>query len=126
MKLNYRGEQTNPEIGGWPDGAATQLGAEYSNNGFEHPDGHADLTDLEADLYEADHPPISHRKHTTQYFDNRRKLRQLAQERLTQLSDELYKLADEVRYIDPLVAEAIDAAWDATDAALELLVNETE
>lgn len=60
-------------------------------------------------------------KHSAKYLTERLKLRRLAEERLIHLSDELLKLATEVRYLDPLVAELLDEAWISADTALSLV-----
>jgi hypothetical protein len=81
-----------------------------------------DIDSDDAELYET-MPPLP-RKHSATYWVERLKLRQLAEERLIRLSDELLKLATEVRYLNPLVAEALDEAWISTDTALSLIEDE--
>jgi hypothetical protein len=51
----------------------------------------------------------------------RLKSRQIAADRLICLSEELSQLADALRYFNPVVAEILDDAWDATEEAIELL-----
>jgi hypothetical protein len=82
---------------------------------------------VQAELYPEILPPV--KKHSSDYLHSRQKqrqkVRQIAEARLTQLSDELLKLADEVRYYHPLMAEAIDDAWDATEEAISFMTSET-
>lgn len=73
-----------------------------------------------SELYPEPEPP-SLKKHSTDFLQNRVKLRHIAAKRLNHLSEELYKLANEVRYYDPLIAEALDDAWDATTEAIARL-----
>lgn len=77
-----------------------------------------------SELYAEDAPPAPAKKHSVAFIHNRRKVRQLAADRLMHLSNELFKLAEEVRYHDPLMAEMLDDAWDATDAAIALMQDE--
>jgi hypothetical protein len=51
----------------------------------------------------------------------RLKAKQIAEDRLMRLSAELSQLADALRYFNPVVAEILDDAWDATEEAIELL-----
>ncbi|WP_416675836.1 hypothetical protein [Egbenema bharatensis] len=53
----------------------------------------------------------------------RLKARQIAEDRLMRLSEELSQLADALRYFNPVVAEILDDAWDATEEAIELLAE---
>lgn len=74
-----------------------------------------------ADLYD---PPIlisSPKKHNLKALKQRLKAKHLTGDRLVRLSTELSKLADEIRYLDPVIAEILDEAWDATEEAIELL-----
>lgn len=89
---------------------------------------HASLPDnifaddsADADLYPEIPPSLLPKKHSTDFIQNRLKLRHIASGKLAQLSEELYKLANEVRYYDPLVAEALDEACDATTEAIALI-----
>lgn len=68
-------------------------------------------------------PPIAKttKPHSTKAQCKKRKAQQLATARLTQVSDELNALADSLRYLNPLLAEVLDEAWDATEAAIEML-----
>jgi hypothetical protein len=65
--------------------------------------------------------PMAAKKHSADFIANRLKVRQIAEVRLMHLSNELSKLADEVRYHHPLIAEILDEAWDATEEALTLM-----
>lgn len=55
---------------------------------------------------------------------NRLKALAIAEARLNQVCDELLDLADEIRYLHPSMAEAIDDAWNGADTALETLLDE--
>lgn len=86
-----------------------------------------DLFAEEADaseLYAESSPPAPQKKHSAAFINHRRKVRYLAEDRLTRLSNELFKLADEVRYHDPLMAELLDDAWDAAEEAIALMQDE--
>lgn len=76
-----------------------------------------------SELYPEALPPVALKKHSTDFLQNRRKVQHLAESRLAHLSEELSKLADEVRYYHPLIAELLDEAWDATEEAM-FLINE--
>lgn len=52
------------------------------------------------------------------------KAKRIAEARLARISEELSQLADTIRYLNPLVAEAIDDAWDANETAIEMLSNQ--
>ncbi len=84
---------------------------------------------VQADLYPEILPAMPVKKYSSDYLHSRQKqrqkVRQIAEARLTRLSEELLKLADEVRYYHPLMAEAIDDAWDATEEAINLMTSET-
>ncbi len=77
----------------------------------------------------ADEPPVLYaevlppqrKKHSASFIHQRRKVRHLAEDRLIDLAAQIMKLADEIRYYDPLMAEALDEAWEATDAALTMM-----
>jgi hypothetical protein len=73
-----------------------------------------------SDLYPTVSPVVA-KKHSAEFISNRLKVRQIAEVRLMHLSNELSKLADEVRYHHPLIAEVLDEAWDATEEALTLM-----
>lgn len=66
-------------------------------------------------------PAIAIRKHRN--TKNRLKALQIAEARLNQISSELLDLADEIRYLNPLMAEVLDTAWESTDTALEILLD---
>jgi hypothetical protein len=76
----------------------------------------------QAELYAKVVPSLP-KKHSVSFINQRRKLKFLAEERLTHLSTQLLKLAEEIRYYDPLMAEMLDEAWDATEAAIDLMQN---
>ncbi len=81
--------------------------------------------DIQAVLYPEVLPLTGSKKHSADFLNSRRKARQIAEQKLTQLSDDLLKLADAVRYHHPLMAEAIDDAWDATETAITLMSSES-
>ncbi|HEY9660079.1 MAG TPA: hypothetical protein V6C65_16600, partial [Allocoleopsis sp.] len=68
-------------------------------------------------------PPIAKptKLHSAKALSNKRKAQHLATAKLTRVSDELNALADSLRYLNPLLAEVLDEAWDATEAAIEML-----
>lgn len=68
--------------------------------------------------------PIPPKKHGVEYLARKVKVRQLAEEPLQHLSDELFKLTEAVRYLDPLVAEALDEALSSTEMALDILARD--
>lgn len=74
-----------------------------------------------SELYPEALPPVTLKKHSTDFLQNRRKVQHLAESRLAHLSEELSKLADEVRYYHPLIAELLDEAWDATEEAISMI-----
>ncbi len=76
---------------------------------------------VDADLYPEVSLAIPSKKHSADFVQNRLKLRHIAAAKLAHLSEELYKLADEVRYYDPLMAEVLDDAFDATSEAIALM-----
>lgn len=78
----------------------------------------------DADLYAHPIPSIPQRSHSLRATANRLKAKRMSEDRLIQISETLSRLADEMRYLNPLMAEAIDEAWDATEAAIEMLSNE--
>ena len=55
---------------------------------------------------------------------NRLKAKRIAEARLMQLSDELCKIADEIRYLSPLMAEMLDEAHDATEEAIDMMTDD--
>ncbi|GAB4376927.1 MAG: hypothetical protein Kow00121_25010 [Elainellaceae cyanobacterium] len=77
-----------------------------------------------ADLYAHPIPSIPQRSHSLRSTTKRLKAKRMSEDRLIQISEALSRLADEIRYLNPLMAEAIDEAWDATEAAIEMLSNE--
>ncbi|NJN87042.1 MAG: HEPN domain-containing protein [Leptolyngbyaceae cyanobacterium SL_7_1] len=114
MQFNKWAAKTTPEeIGGSFEADHGAVGSAPSD-----PSTEAD----ELGLYET--VPTVPRRHSLRYLAERLKLRQLAEERLIRLADELLKLATEVRYHDPLMAEVLDEAWISTDTALSLLEDE--
>lgn len=78
--------------------------------------------DVDAELY-PDVPlhPAWHRHSNSR---NRLKALAIAEARLNRVCDELLDLADEIRYLHPSMAEAIDDAWNGADTALETLLDE--
>lgn len=97
-----------------PDAGGTHFNSPASSEGW--------IDEPQAEIYAEGVPPLH--KHSASFIDQRRKVRFLAEERLIQLSTQLIKLADEIRYHDPLMAEMLDEAWDATEEALNLMQNE--
>lgn len=84
------------------------------------PDGAAD--DYATDLYQAAPPTTTTKPHNA--TSRRLRVKQFAEARLEHLSAELSKLADQIRYHHPLIAEALDDAWDATEEAIEMLSDD--
>lgn len=76
------------------------------------------------ELYAEPVPPITLKKHSPSFIHNRLKARKIAEGKLTRFSDELFKLADEVRYYEPLIAEMLDDAWDAVEEAIAMMQDE--
>ncbi|MCU0525993.1 MAG: hypothetical protein MUF72_14315 [Elainella sp. Prado103] len=74
-----------------------------------------------SELYPEAVPPALSKKHSSDFTQNRLKLRQIAQAKLTQLSEELCRLTNTVRYYDPVMAEVLDEACEATAEALSLM-----
>ncbi|MBD2462367.1 hypothetical protein H6G89_15075 [Oscillatoria sp. FACHB-1407] len=83
------------------------------------PDPLDDEDDIDLYAESVTTPPIRHLRHSR----NRAKAMAIADERLNRLSEELLELADELRYLNPLMADALDAAWQSTDEALEILAD---
>lgn len=79
------------------------------------------LADQLSELYANVLPPAPTKKHSADFINQRRKVRHLAEARLNTLSVQLVKLANEIRYYDPLMAEVLDEAWDATEEAIALM-----
>lgn len=87
-------------------------------------------TDLEqggAEIYAQPVPTDLSKRHRTlpssKSVSNRLKAKRIAETRLTQVSDELQQLAEEIRYLNPLMAEVLDDAWDAAEEAIEFLAE---
>lgn len=76
-------------------------------------------------LYAQPIEPIPSRRHDATSVKNRLKAKRMAEARLVHLSEELGKLADEIRYLNPLMAETLDEAWEATEDAIEMLSDES-
>lgn len=74
-----------------------------------------------SDLYPETVPSMPPKRHSSDFTHNRLKLRQLAEAKLMQLAEELYKLTDTVRYYDPVMAEVLDDACEATAEAISLM-----
>ena len=125
MRANkYSTKSQSTDIGGastrrspiMPLAAAVTSSAELGEEG----DDEGNTATL-ADLY---NPPIllpHPKKHNLKALKQRLKAKHLTGDRLVRLSAELNKLADEIRYLDPVVAEILDEAWDATEEAIDLL-----
>lgn len=107
----YRSKAKVDEVGGGFAGRSP-LNASTSQGG------------IDLDLYAASIPPVPPKHHRAKAIANRAKARQLAEPRLIQISDDLQKLADEVRYLNPVMAELLDEAWDAAEEAIDLLSTE--
>jgi hypothetical protein len=109
-----------PDLGGNPATGAARSGAA---NSTELPEELLieDAQPLELYLETQPSPP---KKHSADFILNRRKVRQIAAAKLPQLSEQLFKLADELRYYDPLMAEVLDDACSATEEALTLMQNQ--
>lgn len=87
-------------------------------------DQDSDASDQEFDsLYALPIEPIPVRRHDAHSVKTRLRVKRVAEARLIRLSDELSKLADEIRYLNPLMAETVDEAWEATEYAIEMLSN---
>jgi len=99
---------------------SSELEGGYSSQPSE-PEPLESLDDVQSILYPEISPLIPVKKHDADFVNSRLKARQIAATKLTQLSDDLLKLADAVRYYHPLMAEALDDAWDATEAAITLM-----
>ncbi|HEY9646071.1 MAG TPA: hypothetical protein V6C88_06870 [Chroococcidiopsis sp.] len=122
------GRTTKLRLGGLTSDGA-DIASDRANNSGNNPgdtsgedsfEGDAELTAI-AELYEQPVAPI--RKHSAKYLSDRLKVKQIAEARLLRLSDELMHLADDVRYLNPLIADAIDEAWDSAEAALDMLTD---
>lgn len=82
------------------------------------------LDEAARDLYAMPVPSLSHRRMTPKAVASKLKAANLSEERLIHVSEELLKLADEIRYINPLMAEVLDEAWDSTEEAIEMLARD--
>jgi len=101
------------------------IGGRSASTRVEREEGTIETDDTAmVDIY-PDPSELPPRKHSARYLGTHLKVKNLAEARLLQISEQLSKLADEVRYLNPLVAEAIDDAWEATDDALEMIDIET-
>lgn len=87
---------------------------------FQLPEAIFAEQELSADLYSST-PSVPPKKHSFDFMYQRQKLRQISEARLLNLSEQLYKLAEEVRYYDPRMAAALDDACEATTEAMLLL-----
>ena len=76
-------------------------------------------------LYAQPIDPIPVKRHDASSVKNRLKAKRMSEARLVHLSEELSKLADEIRYLNPLMAETLDEAWEATEDAIEMLSDES-
>ena len=113
------------EVGGRYNSQNSSQPADQSSDpslGLELSDSLDDVQDdVQSVLYPEASPLVPAKKHDADFVNSRVKARQIAATKLTHLSDELLKLADAVRYHHPLMAEALDDAWDATEAAITLM-----
>lgn len=118
---NYYSKSQLDEIGGMAGLQSADSSASIAvTPGSSEDDDEAEDTGL----YSLATPTAPHRKYSARSLCNRLKARQTAEQRLVRLSEELQKLANEIRYLNPLMAEAIDDAWDSTEAALEMLATD--
>lgn len=97
---------------------ATKLSTSASDATTEQDSDEFDL------LYSRAIEPAPAKHHDAHSEKNRLKAKRLAEARLVRLSDELSQLANEIRYLNPLMAETLDEAWEATEDAIEMLSNE--
>jgi hypothetical protein len=118
MKINQRLSRSDiEEIGG---GVRTaQTSAETLADQQEGQDDRDSNSEID-EIYLAPCPPVKRHHNPTR----RLKARKIAEERLKQLSDELVELADELRDLNPLMADALDTAWVSADEALEILLDD--
>jgi flagellar biosynthesis/type III secretory pathway chaperone len=72
-------------------------------------------------LYNQPLTALPHRRLNPKAVNHKLKVTHLAEARLIQVSDELFKLAEEIRYLNPLMAEVLDEAWESTEEAIEML-----
>lgn len=84
----------------------------------------AEDSDALDSLYASPVPPIPVKRHDAHSVKNRLKAKRLSETQLTHLSEQLSKLADEIRYLNPLMAETLDEAWNATEDAIEMLSDD--
>lgn len=119
MRSNqYLAKQIRDEIGGTHTVSSSQV--ESPQVGDMVSDAVVDAPYLD-DLYLPVMPPVHHHKHNPQSINTKLKVKRLSEERLIQISEELMQLAEKIRYFHPLMAEAIDEAWDSTEEALRIL-----
>lgn len=98
------------------------MGGGFTSTRVEREEGTIETDDTAmVDLYPDSSAGAPPRRHSVRFLGTHFKVKQLAEARLLQIAEQLSKLADEVRYLNPLVAEAIDEACDATDDALEMI-----
>lgn len=103
---------------------SSEMGGGHSSQPLPAPADPLDdplLEDVQSMLYPEVLPLVQVKKHSADFLNSRFKAKKIAEQKLTQLSDDLLKLADAVRYHHPLMAEALDDAWDATEAAITLM-----
>ena len=98
----------------------SELGGGYGSQPAK-PEPSESIEDIQSVLYPEVLPLVPAKKHSADFLNSRLKTRKIAEQKLTQLSDDLLKLADAVRYHHPLMAEALDDAWDATETAITLM-----
>lgn len=78
----------------------------------------------EIEIYAQPSELTSAKRFRAKAVSNRLKAKQIAENRLNRLSNELLELVDEIRLLNPSMADALDDAWNATDTALEILLTE--
>jgi len=103
-------------------GGAFPMATKHSNAALDLTSGE-DGSALDS-LYAPPVPPIPTKRHDAHSVKNRLKAKRLSESQLVRLSDELSKLADEIRYLNPLMAETLDEAWNATEDAIEMLSDD--
>jgi hypothetical protein len=117
MRVNRQLKRLEPEEIGGRARASQDFASHRLVNGQDPVDGEENI-----DIYPASHPStVAKRRHTTA---RRLKAKAVAEARLNRLSDELLELADELRELNPLMADALDTAWVAADEALEILLDD--
>ena len=116
MKAGRRaGKFSQQDVGGAVKGSTPEMNA---------PSPLQEETDEDnTDLYPSE--AIAHPARSPRSIRNQQRARQIAEDRLNRIATQLLELTDQLRDLQPDLADVLDDAWHSTDEALEILLDET-